>query len=44
VTRSVVLPDAYVGEDEHLVDAIRLGRDLTVTIGPAADRDRVESH
>lgn len=30
VTRGVVWPDGYVGPDEHLVDAIRVGRDLTV--------------
>lgn len=33
LTRAVVWPDGYVGPDEHLVDAIRVGRDLTV---PAA--------
>ena len=30
VTRSVVWPGGYVGPDEHLVDAIRVGADLTV--------------
>jgi N-acetyl-alpha-D-muramate 1-phosphate uridylyltransferase len=30
LTRSVVWPDAEVAADEHLVDAIRAGRDLTV--------------
>ncbi|GAA4698125.1 hypothetical protein Prum_061440 [Phytohabitans rumicis] len=33
LTRSVVWPGGYVSPDEHLVDAIRAGRDLTV---PAA--------
>jgi N-acetyl-alpha-D-muramate 1-phosphate uridylyltransferase len=31
VTRGVVWPGAEVGADEHLVDAVRVGRDLTVT-------------
>lgn len=31
VTRSMIFPDAYVGPDEVLVDAIRVGSDLTVT-------------
>jgi NDP-sugar pyrophosphorylase family protein len=30
VTRSVVWPGGYVASDEHLVDAIRVGRDVTV--------------
>jgi NDP-sugar pyrophosphorylase family protein len=30
VSRAVVWPGGYVGPDEHLVDAIRMGRDLTV--------------
>jgi len=30
LTRSVVWPGGYVGPDEHLVDTIRAGRDLTV--------------
>jgi NDP-sugar pyrophosphorylase family protein len=30
ITRSLVFPGARVGADEHLVDAIRLGTDLTV--------------
>jgi N-acetyl-alpha-D-muramate 1-phosphate uridylyltransferase len=30
VTRGVVWPSGYVGPDEHLVDAVRAGRDLTV--------------
>lgn len=34
VTRSVVWPGAWVGEDEHLVDAVRAGRDLTVDAAP----------
>ncbi len=29
-TRSVVFPGGFVGEDERLVDAVRIGRDLTV--------------
>jgi N-acetyl-alpha-D-muramate 1-phosphate uridylyltransferase len=29
-TRAVVWPGGYVGPDEHLVDAVRAGRDLTV--------------
>lgn len=33
VTRGVVWPGGYVGPDEHLVDAVRVGHDLTV---PAA--------
>ncbi len=35
VTRSVVWPGGYVGPDEHLVDAVRVGRDLTVTAAQA---------
>jgi MurNAc alpha-1-phosphate uridylyltransferase len=31
VTRGVVWPGGVVGADEHLVDAVRVGRDLTVT-------------
>jgi NDP-sugar pyrophosphorylase family protein len=31
LTRSVVWPGGYVGADEHLTDAIRVGRDLTVS-------------
>ncbi|HEU4422761.1 MAG TPA: sugar phosphate nucleotidyltransferase [Pilimelia sp.] len=34
VTRAVVWPDGYVGPDEHIVDAIRAGRDLTVPADP----------
>lgn len=30
VTRAVVWPGGHVGADEHLTDAIRVGRDLTV--------------
>jgi MurNAc alpha-1-phosphate uridylyltransferase len=30
LTRSVVWPGGYVGPDEHLVEAIRAGRDVTV--------------
>ena len=30
IERCVVWPDAHVGPDEHLVEAIRAGRDLTV--------------
>ncbi len=30
VTRSVVFPGGFVGEDERLVDAVRVGRDVTV--------------
>lgn len=30
LTRSVVLPGGYVAADEHLVDAIRAGKDLTM--------------
>lgn len=37
VTRTVVLPDAVVGPDEHLVDAVRLGADITMW---AAGADR----
>jgi MurNAc alpha-1-phosphate uridylyltransferase len=33
VTRGVVWPGGYVGPDEHLVDAVRAGRDLTVPAG-----------
>lgn len=33
LTRSVVWPGGYVDADEHLVDAIRAGRDLTVAAG-----------
>jgi N-acetyl-alpha-D-muramate 1-phosphate uridylyltransferase len=36
VTRAVVWPDGYVGPDEHLVDAVRVGRDLTVPALAAA--------
>lgn len=36
LTRSVVFPGGYVEAGEHLVDAIRVGRDLTVTaLAPA---------
>jgi hypothetical protein len=34
VTRGVVWPGGYVGPDEHLVDAVRVGRDLTVRAAP----------
>ena len=34
VTRGVVWPGGYVGPDEHLVDAIRVGPDLTVPARP----------
>ncbi|MGC9667259.1 nucleotidyltransferase family protein [Planosporangium sp. 12N6] len=34
VTRGVVWPGGYVGPDEHLVDAVRVGRDLTVPAAP----------
>jgi MurNAc alpha-1-phosphate uridylyltransferase len=34
LTRSVVFPGGYVGADEHLVDAIRVGADLTVPALP----------
>jgi MurNAc alpha-1-phosphate uridylyltransferase len=34
VTRCVVWPDGYVGAGERLVDAVRVGRDLTVSAGP----------
>ncbi len=30
LTRAVVWPGGYVGPDEHLVDAVRVGQDLTV--------------
>jgi N-acetyl-alpha-D-muramate 1-phosphate uridylyltransferase len=30
LTRAVVWPGGYVGPDEHLVDAVRVGHDLTV--------------
>jgi hypothetical protein len=30
VTRAVVWPGGYVGPDEHVVDAVRVGHDLTV--------------
>lgn len=30
LTRTVVWPGGYVGPDEHLTDAVRVGRDLTV--------------
>jgi len=33
VTRGVVWPGGFVGADEHLVDAIRVGADLTVPAG-----------
>jgi N-acetyl-alpha-D-muramate 1-phosphate uridylyltransferase len=36
VTRSVVWPDGFVSEDEHLVDAIRVGRRVTVPATSAA--------
>jgi MurNAc alpha-1-phosphate uridylyltransferase len=36
LTRAVVWPGGYVGPDEHLVDAIRLGHDLTVDASPPA--------
>jgi MurNAc alpha-1-phosphate uridylyltransferase len=34
ITRSLVFPGARVGADEHLVDAIRLGADVTVQAEP----------
>jgi NDP-sugar pyrophosphorylase family protein len=34
VTRGVVWPGGHVGPDEHLVDAVRVGRDLTVRAAP----------
>jgi MurNAc alpha-1-phosphate uridylyltransferase len=34
VIRCVVLPGAQVGPDEHLVDSIRAGRDVTITAAP----------
>ena len=33
LVRSVVFPGGYVGPGEHLVDAVRVGRDVTVTVG-----------
>jgi hypothetical protein len=33
--RAVVWPGGYVGPGERLVDAVRVGRDLTVPAGPA---------
>jgi MurNAc alpha-1-phosphate uridylyltransferase len=35
-TRSVILPGAVVAADEVLVDAVRLGSDLTVTAAPGS--------
>jgi N-acetyl-alpha-D-muramate 1-phosphate uridylyltransferase len=35
VTRAVVWPDGVVAEQEHLADAVRVGRQLTVPAGPA---------
>lgn len=37
VTRCVLWPGAVVGPDEHLVDAVRAGTDLTVACPHAAD-------
>jgi NDP-sugar pyrophosphorylase family protein len=37
LTRSVVFPGGHVEKDEHLVDAIRVGRDVTV-FGPRHSR------
>jgi N-acetyl-alpha-D-muramate 1-phosphate uridylyltransferase len=34
LTRAVIWPGGYVGPDEHLVDAVRAGRDLTVSCAP----------
>jgi N-acetyl-alpha-D-muramate 1-phosphate uridylyltransferase len=34
VTRAVVWPDGVVAEQEHLADAVRVGRQLTVPAGP----------
>jgi MurNAc alpha-1-phosphate uridylyltransferase len=34
VTRGVVWPGGHVGPDEHLVDAVRVGHDLTVRAAP----------
>lgn len=39
VSRAVVWPGGYVAPDEHLVDAIRAGRDLTVAGRPASTRE-----
>ena len=36
LTRSVVLPGGVVDPDEHLVDAVRAGRDITLRANPAA--------
>lgn len=36
VRRGVVLPGSRVGPDEELVDAIRLGADLTISVGSTA--------
>jgi hypothetical protein len=33
VTRGVVWPGGYVGPDEHLLEAVRVGRDVTVAAG-----------
>lgn len=35
VTRSVVWPEGFVAADEHVVDAIRIGRRITVPARPA---------
>jgi N-acetyl-alpha-D-muramate 1-phosphate uridylyltransferase len=34
LTRAVVWPGGYVGPDEHVVDAVRAGRDMTVPAAP----------
>jgi NDP-sugar pyrophosphorylase family protein len=38
LTRAVVWPGGRVGPDEHLVDAVRVGADLTVAGGAAPDQ------
>lgn len=43
ITRSLVFPGAWVGPDEHLVDAIRLGSDVTVRTFALQHQPREES-
>ncbi|HZN18461.1 MAG TPA: sugar phosphate nucleotidyltransferase [Micromonosporaceae bacterium] len=40
LTRTVVWPGGYVGPDEHLTDAVRVGRDLTVSARQATRAGR----
>lgn len=44
VTRSVVLPGGFVGADEHLVDAVRVGRSVTLHARAPGPADCGDDH